>query len=98
MTSVKTASTEAEQKAVISVLSLAFSTDPMARWSQPDPQKYVENFPALARAFGGNSFANGTAYFADGFAGAAMWLPPGIALDEETLIGIVNSSAPDAIK
>src|SRR5687768_12940981 len=98
MTRVRTASSETEQKAVIGVLSLAFSTDPMARWAQPDPQKYIENFPTLARAFGGNSFANGTAYLADGFAGAAMWLPPGIGPDEETLIGLVSSTAPEDIK
>lgn len=87
-----------DEGSLIGILTLAFSTDPMARWSQPDPAKYLENFPALVKAFGGNAFANGSAYFADGYAGAALWLPPGVHPDEETMIGLVESTAPDAIK
>ncbi|HYN26508.1 MAG TPA: N-acetyltransferase, partial [Pyrinomonadaceae bacterium] len=52
----------------------------------------------LAKAFGGNAFAQGTAYCADGYAGAALWLPPGFGPDEETMIGLVERTAPDAIK
>lgn len=97
MTTIKTA-TSTDEGSLIGVLTLAFSTDPMARWSQPDPAKYLENFPVLARAFGGNAFAKRTAYFADGYAGAALWLPPGISPDEETMIGLVEKTAPDVIK
>jgi ribosomal protein S18 acetylase RimI-like enzyme len=87
-----------DEEGVISVLTLAFSSDPMARWSQPDPRLHLANFPVLARAFGGNAFPKGTAYFADGYAGAALWLPPGVHPDEETLIGLVEESAPEEIK
>lgn len=96
MTVIKTAAA-ADEAAVISVLTLAFSSDPMARWSA-DPHEHLTNFPVLARAFGGNAFANGTAYYADGYAGAALWLPPGVGPDVETMIGLVERSAPDAIK
>src|SRR5688572_13273731 len=94
---IKTA-TQTDEASVISVLTLAFSSDPMVRWSHPDPQKYLTNFPLLARAFGGTAFTKGTAYFANGYAGAALWLPPGVSPDEETLIGQVEAAAPDAIK
>ena len=56
------------------------------------------NFSACCQAFGGNAFAEGSAYFADGYAGAALWLPPGIAPDEERLISIIEGAAPDSIK
>ncbi len=90
--------TASDEDGVIGVLTLAFSSDPMARWSQPDPHQYLTHFPSIAKAFGGNAFAQETAYFADGYAGAALWLPPGFAPDEETIIGLVERTAPDAIK
>lgn len=94
---IKTASTS-DEESVISVLTLAFSSDPMARWSQPDPRLHLANFPVLAKAFGGKAFEKGTAYFAEGYAGSALWLPPGVHPDEETMIGLVEKSAPDEIK
>lgn len=97
ISTIKTA-TASDEAGVIGVLTLAFSSDPMARWSQPDPQKYLTHFPVIAKAFGGNAFAQQTAYFADGYAGAAFWLPPGYGPDEETMIGLVERTAPDAIK
>lgn len=89
---------ESDKADLISVLTLAFSSDPMARWSQPDPQQYLVNFPLLAKAFGGSAFDQGTAYFADGYAGAALWLPPGFGPDEETMSGLVERTAPESIK
>ncbi len=94
---IKTA-TAADEAGVIGVLTLAFSSDPIARWSQPDPQQYLTHFPVIAKAFGGEAFAQKTAYFADGYAGAALWLPPGFSPDEETMIGLVERTAPDATK
>jgi len=87
-----------DEARIIGVLTLAFSSDPMARWSQPDPQKYLENFPLIAAAFGGNAFANETAYYADGYAGAALWLPPGVGPDDETLTTLLERIAPEEIK
>ncbi|HKX84367.1 MAG TPA: GNAT family N-acetyltransferase, partial [Pyrinomonadaceae bacterium] len=88
----------ADEAALISVLTLAFSSDPMARWSQPDPRGYLENFPLFVKAFGGNALDHGTAYFADGYTGAALWLPPGIGPDERTLAELVESTSSDTIK
>ncbi len=94
---IKTAAAS-DEASVIGVLTLAFSSDPMARWSMPDPDLFLSNFPQFAKAFGGNAFANGTAYFADGYTGAALWLPPGTSPDEETMVGLVEKTTPDAIK
>ncbi len=90
--------TASDEAGVIGVLTLAFSSDPMARWSPPDAHQYLTHFPVIAKAFGGNAFAQGTAYFADGYAGAALWLPPGFNPDEETMTDVVERTAPDAIK
>src|SRR5690606_27047460 len=64
--------------AATAVITLAFSTDPVARWTYPDPDQYLEHFPAFVRAFAGKAFASGTAYLAPDAAGAALWLGPGV--------------------
>jgi GNAT superfamily N-acetyltransferase len=94
---IKTAS-PSDQSRAISVLTLAFSVDPMARWSLPDPEKYLAAFPSITKAFGGSAFGKGTAYITNGFTGAALWLPPGAGSDQESLKRIFNENTPDDIK
>ena len=69
----------------ISVLVLAFTADPVTRWAYPDPDQYLEVFPAFVRAFGGRAFEQDTARRADDYKGVALWLPPGIEPDEAAL-------------
>ncbi len=83
-----------EQQAVIDIITLAFSTDPMARWAYPDPAIYLAVMPDTVRAFGGNGFAHGTVHLVDGNAAAAMWLPPGVHPDSERLAGLTEQHAP----
>ena len=90
MNVVSTASSEAEQ--AVAVIVLAFSTDPTARWSYPDPDQYLRHFPSIVRAFGGKAFAHGTGHHVVGFAGAALWLPPGVGPDEEALAAVLRGS------
>jgi GNAT superfamily N-acetyltransferase len=75
----------ADEQAVIDVITLAFSSDPMARWALPEPAAYLAVMPQIARAFGGHGFAHGTAHLVDGGFAAAMWLPPGVHPDSERL-------------
>ena len=86
--------TPQNEAAMIDVITLGFCTDPMARWTLPDPRRYLEIMPALIRAFGERAFASGSAYYVDGCAGAALWLPPGVAPDTERLVGLIESNAP----
>jgi len=74
--------------AAISVVTLAFATDPVARWMYPDPDQYLQYFPRFIKAFAGRSFEKGTAYLAPDFAGAALWLKPGVEPNEDALIGL----------
>jgi ribosomal protein S18 acetylase RimI-like enzyme len=84
--------TAADEAAVIAVVTLAFSTDPVARWIYPDPHQYLTHFPPFVQAFGGRAFAHGSAYYVDGYAGAALWLPPGVQPDEDTLVSFIQNT------
>ena len=85
---------EQDKKAVIDVITLAFSTDPMARWAYPDPATYLAAMPETIKAFGGNGFAHGTVHLADDGAAAAMWLPPGVESDSERLAQLSEQYSP----
>jgi ribosomal protein S18 acetylase RimI-like enzyme len=85
--------TAADEAHVIDVLVLAFSTDPGARWTWPDPHQYLTHFRELVKAFGGNAFAHNSAYYVEGFAGAALWLPPNVQPDEEAMKALIQRTA-----
>jgi GNAT superfamily N-acetyltransferase len=87
-----------DEAGAIGILTLAFSTDPMARWSLPDPARYLATFSSITKAFGGSAFGKGTGYIANDFKGAALWLPPGAKSDEETLKRLFDENTNDDIK
>ncbi len=87
-----------DEGTAIDALTLAFGADPMTRWSLPDPAVYLSTFSSIARAFGGSAFQGGTAYIADGFAGVALWLPPGVGSDEEALMQLFDENVGDDVK
>ena len=86
-----------EASAVSAVILLAFATDPMARWSLGNAQTYLAVMPDLIRAFGAASYDSGSAYVTDDFGGAALWLPPGVYPDMESLDRLVRTNADPAI-
>ncbi len=85
--------TEAEKDGAIAALAAAFVDDPAVRWMYPDNAQFRREFPGFAEAFGGRAFAAGTAHVSEGFGGAALWLPPGTAPDEDALIGHIERTA-----
>ena len=90
--------TVADAERAIAVLTLAFSSDPPNRWVWPAPWRYLEAFPAFIRAFGGRAFERGTAHCIDGYAGAALWLPPGVHADEEALVRVIEQAVPQSLQ
>ena len=84
--------TAPEVDQVVGVISLAFSSDPAARWTYPDPHAYINYFPSLVRAFGGKAFEHGSAHQVSGFRGGALWLPPGVHPDQGALGAILQES------
>jgi ribosomal protein S18 acetylase RimI-like enzyme len=96
MTLIASTITPSDAERAVAAIVLAFSTDPIARWTFPDPHQYLTHFPAGVRAFGGKAFAHGTGHQVGGFAGAALWLPPGVLPDEEALVTILRDSVAEA--
>jgi ribosomal protein S18 acetylase RimI-like enzyme len=86
----------ADAERAVAVIVLAFGGDPAARWTYPDPHDYVTYFPAVVRAFGGAAFAAGTAHRVGRFAGAALWLPPGVHPDDAAMGAALGRSVPAA--
>src|SRR6185436_6652327 len=80
----------AEEAAAISTIVLAFSSDPMARFCWPNADQYLAAMPDLTRAFGGRAFEHDAGYCSEDFAGAALWLPPGIQSDEEAMVALME--------
>jgi ribosomal protein S18 acetylase RimI-like enzyme len=95
--SIQTAMT-ADAERCLAALTLAFSGDPPCRWAWPAPQQYLEAFPRFARAFGGAAIDLGTAHYYEGFRGVALWLPPGAAPDEESLVKAIEDTVADERK
>ena len=81
-----------EQAAAISTIVLAFATDPMTRWSWPNPADYLRIMPQVTRAFGGAAFDHQSAFCTDGHEGVALWLPPGVSPDEDAMAGLFEQS------
>jgi ribosomal protein S18 acetylase RimI-like enzyme len=91
---IKTATTTDEER-VIGTVVLAFVADPITRWVYPDARQYLTAFPEVIKAFGGRAFEHGTAHYAEGYAGAALWLPPGVSIDEEGMGEVLQSTVPE---
>jgi ribosomal protein S18 acetylase RimI-like enzyme len=89
MPTIKSA-TSADEAAVIAVITLAFSTDPVVRWVYPNPQQYLTAMPLLVKAVGGKAIAHGSAYYVEGYAGAALWLPPDVHPNAEELSAVIQ--------
>jgi ribosomal protein S18 acetylase RimI-like enzyme len=87
--------TASDADPAIAVVTLAFSTDPAARWTWSDPQQYLRHFPRFVQAVGGNAFTHGSAYYMDGYTGAALWLPPAVHPDKDTLIALFKRTVPE---
>ena len=83
-----------DRKSVVDVVTLGFSSDPMTRWTLPNPAQYLAVMPEIADAFGGKAFEHGSVHCVDDFSGAALWLPPGIEPDSERLGALIARHAP----
>jgi GNAT superfamily N-acetyltransferase len=83
---------EAEINHAIATLVLAFGTDPVARWMYREPDQYLLHAPRLFRALGASSFAACAAQRTSDGLGVALWLPPAVAVDDESLEAAIAES------
>src|SRR5215210_8908611 len=94
---VKTA-IEADEDDVIDALKMAFVADPATRWVWPDPQKYLSNFTSFAKAFGGKAFECKSAHYVGNYSGAALWLPPNVDPDVDTLLRLLQETTSEEVQ
>jgi len=77
--------TPSDQQRAISTIVVAFSSDPVARWVLPEPHQYLTYFTEIVPLMAGGAFEHGSAYCAEDFVAASLWLPPGVHSDQEAL-------------
>lgn len=82
-----------EMPRTIAAIVAAFIEDPPARFAWPSPHDYLQAMPRATREFAGSCFEHGTAYVSADFRGAALWLPPGVEPDGETLEKMFRDTA-----
>src|SRR5262249_43511091 len=92
-TTVKSASSD-QKTVLISTIAAAFVTDPVARWLLPEAHRYFSCVDEFVDAFAGAAFVHGSAYYVDGYCGAALWLPPGVQPNEEKMMTILKDAVP----
>jgi ribosomal protein S18 acetylase RimI-like enzyme len=51
--------------------------------------------PPFVRAFAGKAVEYNSAYYVEGYAGAALWLPPGVHPDENALVALLQRTIPE---
>lgn len=88
---IKSAGTSGKRQ-IVDVITLAFATDPVARWVYPNSQQYLEYFPNFIRLFGGRAFETETAYYVNSFSAASLWLPPEVSPDEDALVALFRNT------
>ncbi|MGE0604706.1 MAG: GNAT family N-acetyltransferase [Xanthobacteraceae bacterium] len=77
---------KADEGKAIATVALAFASDPMMRWSFPDPEQFFEIAEPFLRAFGSRAFEHGTADATANLESVALWLPPNIESDGEAMM------------
>ena len=82
----------------IATLVTAFTLDPFIRWLLPEPRQYLVYFPEVLKFFAGGAFDHGSAYRSEDFNSAALWLPPGVSPDEESLGQVVQEAVAPAFQ
>jgi len=72
----------------------AFADDPIVRWFYPEVETYERYGRRLVTAFAGHAFEHGTAFGVEGYAAGALWLPPGVSIDEGAMEALIAESIP----
>jgi ribosomal protein S18 acetylase RimI-like enzyme len=73
-------------------LALAFSTDPCTRYIWPRPRDFLEGYPRMLRAIGGETLDRGSGYATSDFGAAALWLQPGRKPDSDAIDVLIGET------
>lgn len=74
-----------QEESVVDALVLAFSRDPIARYAFPGPTQHRAGFRSVVLGMGGGALDHRSAFATEGFGGVALWLPPGVGIDEAAM-------------
>ena len=85
----------ADRAAIVDALLLSFSSDPCVRYMFPEPSAFVAGWPVFVWGMGGRAVDNGSAFLSEDGAAAALWLPPGVEPDLETMFSAL-ADVPEA--
>ena len=88
----------ADEGHAVSTIVLAFAADPGARWFSPDAARYLENMTSYARAVAATAVTHGSAYGTADRRGVALWLPPGVELDEAAVGDLLESGTSESVR
>lgn len=80
------------ESSIVATVTVAFSTDPVARWVYPKAADYFRWFPSFVRAFAGRAINDNTAVCTTNYTGVALWLKPGASPNESALVNLVEES------
>jgi len=86
----------ADRQRVLDLMVAAFVADPPSRFLYPELDAYRRNYPRFVEGFAGAAFAQGGAYQIADFAGAALWLKPGVHSDDRVLESLFEDTLPAA--
>jgi GNAT superfamily N-acetyltransferase len=86
--------TVSHESSMVATITMAFSTDPVARWIYPKAADYFRWFPSFVRGFAGTSINDNTAIATTNYSGVALWLRPGAHADDDALIRLFEESLP----
>jgi ribosomal protein S18 acetylase RimI-like enzyme len=95
MTDIRPAAGDEMPQAVAAIVA-AFLTDPVGRFVWPSPCDYLRFMPEAVQAFCRASIQHSATWLSDDFCGAAVWLPPGVEPDGESLYQLLSGTAASA--
>jgi GNAT superfamily N-acetyltransferase len=81
-----------ERKLAVATLTEAFRADLIVRWVWPDTAVFDRYFAPFVDAFAGAAFDNAAAFATEDVGGVALWLPPGVESDGETMGRLAEES------
>lgn len=81
-----------EKSRAFDTLVIAFSADPIMRWLYPEAREYLTHFPEFLAAYGGQAFAEKTAWRLGPFSAVALWLPPGLHVDGDAFVAMLKET------
>jgi ribosomal protein S18 acetylase RimI-like enzyme len=86
-----TVASPADRRQLVDVITRAFASDPPSRWLYPEHDQYWRFFPRFVEVFGGKAVESGSAQVI-GDGAAALWLPPGVHVDDAPLVALIEES------